>query len=247
MALQEELEVQGNLLFRYRGSIPLIFIALAIWAFVGQRNDFKSEGITFGDSIYWYLYLAISLFGLFIRVYSVGHAGRNTSGRNTKGQVADSLNTTGIYSVVRHPLYVGNFLMWLGVALLSRNVWFIVGFIFIYGMYYERIMYAEEQFLRGKFGQEYLTWASITPAFFPSFKRMSPPRNPFCVRKVLKQEITGLLLIFFMFLFFDELSEFLASGRIGWDWDFWLVTFISTGIAYLIIKFLQKKTLILKV
>ena len=34
---------------------------------------------------------------------------KNTSGRNTHDQVADSLNTSGIYSIVRHPLYVGNF------------------------------------------------------------------------------------------------------------------------------------------
>ncbi|MGB8874133.1 MAG: hypothetical protein WCC75_12145, partial [Desulfobaccales bacterium] len=41
---------------------------------------------------------------------------RGTSGRNTQGQVAETLNTTGIYSLVRNPLYLGNFLIWLGLS-----------------------------------------------------------------------------------------------------------------------------------
>jgi len=82
--------------------------------------------------------------GLFIRAYAVGHTPANTSGRNTKEQLADELNTTGIYSMVRHPLYLGNFFMWLGAAVLTKNGWFIVAFILLYWIYYERIMFAEE-------------------------------------------------------------------------------------------------------
>jgi len=102
----------------------------------------------------------ISLCGLAIRVYTVGHTPANTSGRNTAGQLAESLNTTGIYSLVRHPLYLGNFFMWLGVALLIANFWFVIAFVFAYWIYYERIMFAEEQFLRTKFGPTYVEWAN---------------------------------------------------------------------------------------
>ena len=129
-----------------------------------------------------------------IRIYTVGHTPVGTSGRNTAGQVADSLNTTGIYSVVRHPLYLGNFLMWLGIALLTCNIGFVTAFILGYWIYYERIMYAEEQFLRRKFGDTYLHWAEQTPAFLSRFNRFKPSGLPFSWKKVAKKKKTVCLL-----------------------------------------------------
>ncbi len=58
--------------------------------------------------------MVISFFGLALRVIVVGHAPYGTSGRNTREQVADTLNTTGMYSIVRHPLYLANYLIILG-------------------------------------------------------------------------------------------------------------------------------------
>ena len=68
----------------------------------------------------------MSFFGLGIRVFTVGFTPKNTSGRNTAEQIADVLNTSGIYSMVRHPLYVGNFFMWLGIGLLTQNPYFVL-------------------------------------------------------------------------------------------------------------------------
>ena len=98
----------------------------------------------------------------------------HTSGRNTEGQVADSLNTTGMYSIVRNPLYLGNFLMILGVVLFLRIWWIPALYATLFALYYERIIFAEEMFLRDKFGQDYLAWASKTPAFFPKFALWKP-------------------------------------------------------------------------
>jgi hypothetical protein len=67
----------------------------------------------------------ISLIGLAVRIYTIDYTPDNTSGRNTSEQVADTLNRTGIYSIIRHPLYVGIFLMWLGIAFVVQNFWFI--------------------------------------------------------------------------------------------------------------------------
>ncbi len=65
--------------------------------------------------------LLVSFFGLGIRVFTVGHTPKATSGRNTKERVADTLNTTGIYSLVRHPLYLEH--MFLGVMLFAHTWW----------------------------------------------------------------------------------------------------------------------------
>jgi len=60
-----------------------------------------------------YIAIALSMFGFIIRAIAIGTTPKGTSGRNTKeGQVAESLNTKGIYSMVRHPLYLGNYFMW---------------------------------------------------------------------------------------------------------------------------------------
>lgn len=126
MALQEEFESQGNFLFRYRGNLPLIIVFVGIFVFVFDKL-YSVDGSCVPYSVIEYCSLAVSLLGLGIRIYTVGHTPANTSGRNTKqGQLADELNSSGIYSCVRHPLYLGNFFMWLGAALLIANAWFVV-------------------------------------------------------------------------------------------------------------------------
>ena len=66
--------------------------------------------------------LYIGLFGVLLRLYTVDFTPNNTSGRNTsEGQIADELNTTGLYSLTRNPLYVGNFFMWMGLGFQHRS------------------------------------------------------------------------------------------------------------------------------
>ena len=76
--------------------------------------------------------------------------------------------------MLRHPLYLGNYFIWLGVAVATFNIYFIVIMSLIFWIYYERIMFAEERFLERKFGNDYLNWSNALPAFIPSllsFKR----------------------------------------------------------------------------
>ena len=80
------------------------------------------------------------------------------------------LNLTGIYATVRHPLYLGNFLIWIGISTYVFNPLFIVIISLIFWLYYERIMFAEERFLERKFKDDYLNWSIGVPAFVPSFK-----------------------------------------------------------------------------
>ncbi|MBS1232298.1 MAG: lipid phosphate methyltransferase [Bacteroidetes bacterium] len=151
MALVHEFERSGNWLFKRRSWLPVVLIIAGIIVL----NLTNRQAILF-DSTEELIFLGISLLGQAIRIYTVGYAPRNTSGRNTiAGQIADELNTTGSYSLVRHPLYLGNFFMWLGPVLFVRTPVFVLFFILFYWLYYERIMFAEEQFLRGKFGDAY--------------------------------------------------------------------------------------------
>lgn len=62
---------------------------------------------------------------------TIGQVPKGTSGRNTSQQVADTLSTDGVYSVVRHPLYLGNFLMCMGVSMMPHQ-YLLVWIIFVF-------------------------------------------------------------------------------------------------------------------
>ncbi len=245
MALQEEFEKQGVWLFRYRGILPVIilFIGLAIFLFAKLHpGSFFLEGTPYAV-YYVFLCLAISLFGLVIRAYTVGHTPDNTSGRNVKEQIADSLNTTGIYSMVRHPLYLGNFFMWLGAALLTSNFWFVGVFCLFYWIYYERIMFAEEQFLRRKFVTTYTDWAECVPAFIPNCKIFVKPNLPFSWKKVLKKEKNGFAAVFIIFSVFDIAGN-LIQNKTNFNYII-LIACVVSILLYLVLRYMKRRTKIL--
>jgi len=166
MSLVEEFDKTGNWFFKYRSFLPVILYPLATLVL---SFNFKQD-IQLPELTWSIICLSISLFGLLIRILVIGFTPKGTSGRNTAKQVAEKLNTRGIYSVVRHPLYLGNFLMWFGIILYVNNIWFAIVCTLLFWLYYERIMFAEEQFLKGKFGEQYLKWSLTAPPFFPKLK-----------------------------------------------------------------------------
>lgn len=243
MALQEEMERQGNWLFQHRSFLPIIPLIIAFILYL--RMKIYPESFILEETRYEIFYemfaMVISLTGLSIRVLTIGFTPKNTSGRNTtEGQVADTLNTTGIYSTVRHPLYLGNFLMWLGIALWTGNFWFIISFCLFYWIYYERIMFAEESFLRKKFGDRYLEWAEQTPAFFPKLKNYKNSQRTFNWKKVFRQEKNGLFALFLIFCLFNVTGEWLGDGC---DYNYFLMVMaVLTGLSYLFLRYLKKRT-----
>jgi len=250
MALIEEFEKQGSFLFRWRSYIPAAILILS--AFYIPR--YKYLNFHYEDHLIWVgLCFVVSIFGLIIRAIVIGYAPARTSGRNTKEQIADVVNQTGIYSTIRHPLYVGNFFMFFGLVLFFREFSFALIFILFYWFYYERIMFTEEQFLRGKFGEDYLKWANVTPAIIPCFKNFKKPDMSFSLRNVIKREYPGFFGIVFFFTLYDILVMFFNEPGFSID-GFWTqikpvqMYFFGTGAAiYVIIRILVKATKLLDV
>src|SRR5688500_1805537 len=136
MTLRDEFERSGNWLFRRRSFLPLLLLAVVLPAL--SQLEYP-EGGNSQDLLWKALCLTIALAGLCVRIVVVGYAPNGTSGRNTREQVAETLNTSGPYAIVRHPLYLGNYLMWLGVALFARVWWCPVIISLAFWLYYERI------------------------------------------------------------------------------------------------------------
>lgn len=241
MAMQEELKRQGDFLFRYRSYLPVALLAAGLCVKVYQErfNGLASESLA--SELLEGSALLVGLIGLLIRIITVGFSPRNTSGRNTNaGQIADVLNTTGAYSVTRNPLYVGNYCMWIAVAMATGSAWFVVAFSLVFWLYYERIIFAEETFLRGKFGNQYLDWAARTPPFLPAFANYVAPNTSFSWRKVLRQEKNGLFALFFLLCLFGLVGD-LAEGELSFREERRsLLAAALAGVAYVLLKVLKE-------
>ena len=243
MSLRIQLERNGYWLFRHRSYLPLLTIPV----FVACLPSFKYLGASHTLNEVWQLFcLAISLAGLTVRVVAVGRAPIGTSGRNTRTQVANTLTTTGIYSVVRHPLYLGNYLILLGMALWP-HLWWLPGLATcVFALYYERIMLAEEAFLRDRFGEAFETWAAATPAFLPKFSGWVPSPVSFCWRTVLQREYNAFILIAGVFFLFDLVGGSFAEHRFHMDYR-WFGFFLACFTAFTTLRTLKKRTRLLQV
>jgi len=145
MRIVAQLTHSGEVLFRYRSWMPLLLLPLFVEPLARARYPFDSHGLDLAWEVACFL---VTLGGLAIRIITTGAAPRGTSGRSTRTQKARVLNTTGAYSVVRHPLYLGNGLIALGVSSFPR-AWYLPLIVSLAALlYYERIAMREEKYLR---------------------------------------------------------------------------------------------------
>lgn len=245
MILSDSIRKQGEFIFRWRSYLPLLVIPLFV------HGLYHSEYLErmFGDSVndVWEaMCVGISLCGLLIRSLVAGYVPRGTSGRNTRTQVAETLNTTGMYSVVRNPLYFGNFVISLGIFLFTQVWWLIAVAVIGFYFYHERIVLMEEDFLQKKFGNVFLKWAEKTPAFWPRWRNWRTPRLPFSFKTMIRREFSTLFSIVVSFSVLSVAVDVFGEHEFEIE-PFW-VAFFLTGLAiYITVLFLKKRTTLLNV
>lgn len=243
VGLRDDLERWGRWLFRHRGSLPFLLIAAVVLGVRGLRYPLASHGL----SLAWDLAcLCVGLLGVAIRAAAAGFAPAGTSSRSTSGPSASTLTTTGMYSLVRHPLYLGNLFMWLAPAMLPRSLSLVVIVTLVFWLYYERIMLAEEAFLRQAFGETFESWARRTPTFFPAWKLWRRPELAFSWRTVLRREYTGLFALVATLTIVETALESVEAGTLQLDIH-WRIVFLTGAIAYVVLRVLTRRTRILDV
>ena len=188
--------------------------------------------------------LGLSLAGLGLRFFTVGFVPAGTSGRNTLGQVAETLNTTGMYSVVRNPLYLGNAVIWLGLSLVLKSWWLTTLVLLLFVVFYERIIFAEESFLRAKFGDEFSRWAGETPAIWPRWQNWKAANLEFSWKSAVNREYSSFFAISSSFTVLEFLRNAMVAGMFGVD-GAWTAIFLGSAAIYGTIRFLKKKTRLL--
>jgi len=242
MALVQSFEKQGNFLFKYRGQFPVLLFILSV-PFI-YLTDYTL--INYKEyNVFMFTAISISVLGFLVRFYTIGTTPKGTSGRNTKEQVADVLNSSGMYSMVRHPLYLGNYLIWLGISLASFNIYFTIIMSLLFWIYYERIMFAEERFLERKFGADYLDWASKLPAFLPSILNFKKSDTKFSIITVLRREYASVLAAVVGFTFIEVLRTYFSTNNWSIS-DYTVMMLGGTIILVLILRSLKHYTSLLE-
>jgi len=108
---------------------------------------------------------ALAAIGQVWRIYAAGVIHKNRQ-----------LASTGAYSLVRHPLYLGNFLILAGFTIACGN-WYVVAVVAVFFLfYYPAAIRYEDHKLEGIFGDEWRSWSRDIGGMFPtSLKWKSNP------------------------------------------------------------------------
>jgi protein-S-isoprenylcysteine O-methyltransferase Ste14 len=249
MLLLKKLQSDGKTLFRWRSFVPLILLIPGALAVADGPNVER----VFGEGIeeYWMtLCLCISLAGQMLRCLTVGYIPAGTSGRNTRRLRADFLNTTGMYSICRNPLYLGNFLGIIGIVLACQNIWFALVASLGYWIYIERVIAAEEEYLVEKYEDEYTEWADRTPVIFPDLRLWRRPELGFCIKTVLKREYSGFLALFVCYFIFELFTDVVIEVEpfdlwLQRDW-IWPALLLVGVLGFVVLRTMKKFTRVLK-
>src|SRR5881394_18242 len=142
----------GATLFRNRSWLPVLFIGVPLLV----PGRMSTAG--------WIVAAIAIIAGEWIRLAGVAAAGTVTRRRS---RTVQRLVTYGIFAWVRNPLYVGNFLIWMGFTIISGVLWFLPIAIVSFAFEYSLIVRYEEGVLESIFGAEYLAYKESTPRWIP--------------------------------------------------------------------------------
>lgn len=166
-----------NFFFKNRSYTP---IPLAILIIYYSNPDF---------AIMWAGLTCLAL-GEFIRFWAVSYAGGIT---RTIKVGAPALCSSGPFTHVRNPLYIGNLFLFSGVVLIAGapNIWCMLSITWIFFLtQYALIISLEEETLVGLFGESYETYRQNVPRLLPRLTtwQNNDNRSPMTFIKTLKTE-----------------------------------------------------------
>ncbi|MEZ5305950.1 MAG: isoprenylcysteine carboxylmethyltransferase family protein [Pyrinomonadaceae bacterium] len=137
--------------------VPLGFLFAAVFLIFARPTPF------------WVLVgYAVGLLGLAIRAWSAGHIRKNRE-----------LAVSGPYAFTRNPLYLGSFVMGIGVTMGSAKWWLVLLFAILFMGIYLPVMSVEQDELTELFGTEFEEYAASVPLFFPWFSHYKKTASSF--------------------------------------------------------------------
>lgn len=241
MHLAEHFRNTGTRFFRWRSWLPYLLVP----PYGLSLLDFRYGAGPAADRWWTLLCLGVAAVGLGLRLRVSGTAPPGTSGRSANHEAA-TLNTAGLYSVVRHPMYLGNFLVGLGLTLIPRAWYLPLLYTLAFALYYERIIFVEEAYLDARFGEAFRSWAARVPGFVPRTRGHRPAALPYRWRAALRREFYAMSFVMTAFGTVDVLMQLAVAGR--WRPDPVWTSLFALGVAFFVVmRTLKKRTAVLKV
>jgi len=175
----------GRFFFRYRDALfPIVLLGLAaLW------RPSESAEARRTDLMYLGAGAALALTGQAFRVLVIGLSYITRGGQNLAAY-AERLVQDGMFGHCRNPLYVGNTCIQVGVLLAVNEYWaYLIGLPFI-ALVYGSIVSSEEQFLVGRFGDDYRQYCARVPRFALRLAsvRATLSRAPFDWLRVVRKD-----------------------------------------------------------
>lgn len=133
---------------RYRAFIGIISLLIVLYF---AKPNAKSIAIGF----------IFIMLGTFFRAWASGFINKN-----------NELATNGPYALSRNPLYFGNFILGVGIAIASNQVFCYIIFAVYYFLFFPALMIMENKRMRDKFGKKYENWSKGLNSFFPGIKKI---------------------------------------------------------------------------
>jgi protein-S-isoprenylcysteine O-methyltransferase Ste14 len=111
--------------------------------------------------------LAMAVAGQIFRIYAAGYIHKNKQ-----------LASTGPYALVRHPLYLGNFLILVGFTIASANLYVTITVILFFLIWYPAAIAYEDSKLENIFEDEWRAWSKNIRAIIPGRFQISDFKAP---------------------------------------------------------------------
>jgi protein-S-isoprenylcysteine O-methyltransferase Ste14 len=228
----------GNFLFHYRnGLFPLVY-ALLIFKSQPLIADYRLAAL-FG--------FLVAASGQLLRAVTVGLEYIIRGGRDRQ-VYADKLVEGGIFAHCRNPLYVGNYVILLGVGLASNSVLFCAIAVPFFVFAYWAIIAAEENYLRNKFGSQFDDYCARVNRLMPNLSGLGRTLAGmrFNWRRLITAEY-GSAFIWLAAVPLVTLKNAWAAGEYNAGnpivWISWSLLAVAT-LAYALARFLKKSGLL---
>jgi protein-S-isoprenylcysteine O-methyltransferase Ste14 len=112
------------------------------------------------DYLIWSIGISLVFIGMILRIWAQQHL-------HYRLNVKKCLTTTGPYSFIRNPLYVGNILMCLGAIITSELLWLVPIALLYWFSTYSLVVHYEERHLLEKYGEPYRRYVAEVPRWLP--------------------------------------------------------------------------------
>ncbi len=158
-------DLSGEYVWGDLGQIILFVLFFTIWitdSFVLKISTVSVEIVS------WFIRVPLALFILFISSYLARSGLKIVFGEQRKQAV---IIREGVFNLVRHPIYLGAILLYLGLIVLTLSI-FSAAFWIIIILFYYFISRYEEKILIHEFGDQYKQYMNEVPMLIPnSFKK----------------------------------------------------------------------------